>query len=227
MASAQRPGEPPTIPARPVHIVLAGRQTGPEIHAKKPARIPVKRELRAICATALLLVSTTPAADEVYPDGHGGEVSFPMGASSFADQVVSYGGGDPSPAERAADPQAALGPPDLADKDAGAYVTLGCGCGGELVLAFADNALVDVPGPDLYVFEIGPDTKATALAVSGDGNDWTRVGRIAGGKAEVDLAPYVDSESDFRYVRLVDLKSACGSGEEDWRGIWARGQRLL
>lgn len=187
----------------------------------------MKRELRAICATALLLVSTTPAADEVYPDGHGGEVSFPMGASSFADQVVSYGGGDPSPAERAADPQAALGPPDLADKDAGAYVTLGCGCGGELVLAFADNALVDVPGPDLYVFEIGPDTKATALAVSGDGNDWTRVGRIAGGKAEVDLAPYVDSESDFRYVRLVDLKSACGSGEEDWRGIWARGQRLL
>lgn len=78
-------------------------------------------------------------------------------------------------------------------------------------MSFKDNALIDVPGPDLYVFEIGPDVEPTGLAVSNDGENWTRVGRISGGKAEIDLAPYVDTATEFRYVRLVDLKSACGS----------------
>jgi outer membrane protein OmpA-like peptidoglycan-associated protein len=144
-----------------------------------------------------------------------------MGDVSFADAVESYSDGDPSPIERVADPQAALGVPDFSDDDNGGYVTLGCA--GELVLAFEDNALVDVAGPDLYVFEIGPDTEPTALAVSPDGNDWTRVGRISGGKAEIDLAAYVAPDAEFRYVKLVDLKSACGSGETPGADIDAVG----
>ena len=43
------------------------------------------------------------------------------------------------------------------------------------------------------------------------GEDWIRVGRIAGGKAEVDIAPYVDAGTAYRYVRLLDLKQACKS----------------
>ena len=156
-----------------------------------------------------------------YPDGHGGNIVFPMGDVSFADGVESYGGGDPSPIKRAADPQAALGVPDLGKHDNAGYVTLGCA--GELILAFEDNALVDVAGPDLYVFEIGPDTEPTAMAVSPDGSDWTRVGRISGGKAEIELAPYVAPDAEFRYVKLVDLKSACGSGETPGADIDAVG----
>jgi hypothetical protein len=72
-----------------------------------------------------------------------------------------------------------LGIPDHAEEDRVSYVTLGCG--GELVPRFEDNALIDVAGPDLYVFEIGPEVGPTGLAVSNDGEDWIRVGRISGG----------------------------------------------
>ncbi|MGM0631626.1 MAG: hypothetical protein ACQETO_00470, partial [Pseudomonadota bacterium] len=35
------------------------------------------------------------------------------------------------------------------------------GHGGELVVHFTDNRLIDVAGSDLYVFEVGPDVEAT------------------------------------------------------------------
>ena len=156
-----------------------------------------------------------------YPDGHGGEVFFPMGDASFADSVEHYSRGDPAPRDYAARPQAALGTPDLAEQDRGGFTTLGCA--GELVLTFDDNVLIDVAGPDLYVFEIGPDVEPTGLAVSNDGATWIRVGRISGGKAEIDLAPFVAGDSDFRFVKLVDLMSACGSGETPGADIDAVG----
>ncbi|WP_082663917.1 MULTISPECIES: OmpA family protein [unclassified Guyparkeria] len=157
----------------------------------------------AVCAPLALA-----GGPQSYPDGHGGEVTFPLGDASFADAVVHYSSGDPQPRPGAANPQLALGVPDIAEHDNGGYTTLGCG--GELVLTFDDNALIDVPGPDLYVFEIGPDVEPTAMAVSNDGEQWTRIGRITGGKAEIDLAPYVSGDTDFSYVRLVDLKTSCG-----------------
>jgi len=178
--------------------------------------------LCAIILSAPPAVAQSEAATtRSYPDGHGGEVVFPMGDVSFADAVESYSDGNPSPIERAADPQSALGVPDFSGDDNIGYVTLGCA--GELVLAFEDNALVDVAGPDLYVFEIGPDTETTALAVSPDGSDWTRVGRISGGTAEIDLAAYVAADAEFRYVKLVDLKSACRSGQTPGADIDAVG----
>lgn len=171
------------------------------------------KNIRLIVVSTVLL-STLAGAQEAgsgraYPDGHGGEVFFPMGDVSFADAVERFTVGDPAPHEEAAEPGRVLGIPDHADGDGVRYVTLGCA--GELVLRFEDNALIDVTGPDLYVFEVGPDVEPTGLAVSDDGEDWIRVGRISGGKSEIDLAPYVDEGTDFRYVKLVDLKRACGS----------------
>lgn len=159
-----------------------------------------------------ILIACTVGAQESgrsYPDGHGGEVFFPMGEASFADELVSFTAGNPARKGTPNPPEVTLGAPDYPDRGGEGALTLGCG--GELVLAFTDNALIDVPGPDLYVFEIGPDTEPTAMAVSPDGADWTRVGRISGGKAEVDIAPYTDAEVDYRYVKLVDLKQACRS----------------
>jgi outer membrane protein OmpA-like peptidoglycan-associated protein len=163
-----------------------------------------------INAMGLALLPSAQAAGERYPDGHGGEVFFPMGAVSFADEVVRFDAGDPA-AEDAqySEAERVLGAPRYT-QDEDDFLTLGCA--GELVLRFGDNQLIDVPGPDLYVFEIGPDTEPTALAVSEDGNDWTRVGTIAGGKAEIDLEPYVGVGDSFRLVKLVDLKRACNSG---------------
>jgi outer membrane protein OmpA-like peptidoglycan-associated protein len=38
------------------------------------------------------------------------------------------------------------------------------------------------------------------------------VGSISGGKAEVDIGPYVASDAAFPFVKLVDLRQACDSG---------------
>lgn len=146
---------------------------------------------------------------KAYPDGHGGEVFFPIGDASFADKVVSFTPGDPDGGKASSDPAVALSFPGYKSKDDGSFLTLGCG--GELVVQFTDNSLIDVPGPDLYVFEVGPDVEATGMAISQDGNAWTRVGSISGGKAEVDIAPYVGNEEAFRFVKLVDLRQACGT----------------
>lgn len=157
------------------------------------------------CAAA----QSPPDSGRHYPDGHGGEVYFPMGDTSFADEVVRFDAGDPDGGDASAHPEAVLGVPDFAGDGDSGFLTLGCT--GDLVVAMTDNNLIDIAGPDLYVFEIGPDTEATAMAISEDGEDWTRVGRISGGKAEIDIAPYVDAGSTFRYIRLVDLKQACDS----------------
>lgn len=174
---------------------------------QQPARIMPALLLLALAGST----AAQPDGDHGrhYPDGHGGEVYFPMGARSFADEVVSFTAGDPDGGDASAHPEAVLGVPDYADVGDPGFLTLGCT--GNLVVAMTDNNLIDIAGPDLYVFEVGPDTEATALAISEDGEDWIRVGRIAGGKAEVDIAPYVDPGSSYRYIRLVDLRQACGS----------------
>lgn len=58
------------------------------------------------------------------------------------------------PIEEAHDREQALGTPDYGKGSKRGYVLLGCS--GELVLKFTDNRLIDIPGPDLYVFEVGP-----------------------------------------------------------------------
>lgn len=184
------------------------------------------KSLSALFCATLLIAPLNPAGAQdhggrSYPDGQGGEVSFPMGDASFADSVAHFASGEPAPVADASRPESALHAPDYGDGDERGYVSLGCA--GELVLHFEDNALIDVAGPDLYVFEIGPDVEPTGLAVSSDGETWVRVGRISGGKAEIDLAPYVQGGTDFRYVKLVDLMSGCGSGETPGADIDAVG----
>lgn len=161
----------------------------------------------ALGVALLVTVQSTAAAPATYPDGHGGEVTLPLGDLSFADAVGRYAPGDPAPRASVTEAEAALGTPDFGKHDKAGYVSLGCA--GELILKFENNALIDVAGPDLYVFEVGPDVEPTGLAVSSDGERWVRVGRISGGQSEIDLAPYVSSATSFRYVRLVDLKNSC------------------
>lgn len=136
------------------------------------------------------------------------DVVFPLGDRSFADEVVTYAPGTPGPAkERNRQPQEALGTPDDRTGMAGHNVTLGCG--GTLELRFTDNALVDVEGPDLYVFEVGPAVEPTRLEVSVDGKAWVALGDISGGSTAVDLKGKVPDGDAFHYVRLVDLKKDC------------------
>ena len=155
-------------------------------------------------------VSQTP---KTYTTSQGAEVHLPLGELSFADEFIELRAGSPSPDSTFLDGRQVLGPPDYVSPTDTTYLTLGCG--GSVVLEFTDNVLVDGPGPDLHVFEIGPDVEGTAVEVSENGNAWLAVGEISGGKSWIDISE-VETESErFAFVRLTDLEAACTSA---WPG---------
>ncbi|MGZ4056609.1 MAG: OmpA family protein [Bacteroidia bacterium] len=141
-----------------------------------------------------------------YPDGHGGTIFLPQGDISFADEVVEFKRGDPDAITEACDSTLALGVADFAGV-AENFTSLGCG--GSLSLRFTDNALVNIPGPDLFVFEVGKYVEATQLYVSKDAKKWINVGEISGGVSSVDIGDSVKEGEVFHYVKLVDLKTDC------------------
>lgn len=153
--------------------------------------------------------SKAPLNSNRYDDGHGGQVQFPQGKVSFVDKIVSFTKGNPSASDRDSNPDSILGVPDYSSNDRG-YLTLGCG--GTITLEFTDNALIDTEGSDLYVFEIGPSVEPTQLEISEDGDKWINIGKISGGRSDIDISNYTDEKTYFRFVRLTDLKSDCGGG---------------
>jgi len=149
-------------------------------------------------------------AGQQYQDGERGVVVLPQGDRSFADVVIDYSPGTGTILPRASNPQKALHAPDFSGNVAdGSFVSLGCD--GTLTLQFTDNALVDVEGPDLYVFEVGPRVEGMMLAISEDGESWIELGAIEGGRAEVDIRASVPPGSSYRYVRLTDDGVDCGT----------------
>jgi OmpA-OmpF porin, OOP family len=160
-----------------------------------------------IWTSATLVVQTR----KTYTDAQGKKIEFPLGDLSFADEVVSHQTGNPRPEDKFADPKFALGPPNYQSEaqDERAPSSLSLGCGGTLVVRFVDNVLVDVKGPDLHIFEVGPAVEGTALSISTDGKNWIDVGKISGGTADVDISPAAKAGETFHYARLTDLKSNC------------------
>lgn len=132
-------------------------------------------------------------------------VYLPLGNASFADEVVTTQrgtGGIAFPEKNC------LSSPDYVEKinvkdNIGVY---NLGLGGSLVVKFTDNALVDVNGTDLYVFEMG-EVEPTNLEISTDGIKWINVGTISGGIAEVDISKAAQPNEYYYYVRLTDLKT--------------------
>lgn len=127
--------------------------------------------------------------------------------------MVSFEKGVPSATDKDTQPEETLGIPDYDEAKADNYTTLGCG--GVLTLQFIDNVLVDIEEPDLYVFEIGPAIEPTNLAISKDGQEWIEIGKISGGRADIDISPFVEPGDTFHYIRLTDLKTDCGGA---WPG---------
>lgn len=73
----------------------------------------------------------------------------------FADRVVSFIDGTVSspPGTNTWQPGIVLGPPGDATPLSGSLSVMSLGHGGQIVVEFADNAIVDGPGPDFIVFE--------------------------------------------------------------------------
>ncbi|APG64004.1 hypothetical protein LPB136_00855 [Tenacibaculum todarodis] len=130
-------------------------------------------------------------------------VYLPLGKLSFADKVIKA----QHPNLNVLNLNNVLGTPDVIE-DLGAQTITGeysLGKAGTLVVQFIDNALTDVNGPDLYIFEIGK-VEPTNLEISKDGTNWISVGKIDGGVSEVDIAEFVAPDDLFYYVRLTDLE---------------------
>jgi hypothetical protein len=115
-------------------------------------------------------------------------------ADPFADAVVSYriGTGGGAGTERL--PGVVLGPPHGGGAFQGSTDTLSLGLGGQIVIAFSDNLVVDGPGVDLTVFEnpflvrgavTGPlYAEPGTVSVSADGVHWVTF------PCHVDMPPY-------------------------------------
>ncbi len=104
------------------------------------------------------------------------------GAEPFADRVVAHVVGTGGGAGESGLPGIVLGPPRGGGAFQGSTDTLSLGLGGTVTLAFDDNVIVDLPGPDLIVFEnaflptglttLLPFAEPAIVEVSGDGVDW-------------------------------------------------------
>lgn len=138
---------------------------------------------------------------EVYISDHDDYVFLPLGKLSFADEVISFDRGNGADSTN---PTAALNEPDY-DRMLQDYSKM-CNLGtkGVLTFQFVDNVLIDVKGPDLFVFEVGA-IEPTLLEISTNGQDWIDIGKIEGGTAQIDIAPFVDPGDSFNYVRFTDL----------------------
>ena len=121
----------------------------------------------------------------------------------FASQVVQFIPGNPwTEKTDAQDPSCVLGKPD-------SYrVTLGGS--GSLVVSFEEE-FTDIDGTDVIIYEGGVDKESVEVAVSADGESWYTVGTTGGGTSEIDLNGQVPEGMYFKYVRIIDQRSALNS----------------
>lgn len=178
----------------------------------------LQKDLVQLLFLLLILIEIIPvyAQEKEYSDGHGGKVILPLGDISFADKVVSFTIGNPAPIAQNANPDSVIGPPDFNEEYAYGFLSLGGG--GELVVEFTDNALVNIDGPDMYVFELGKYVEETFLFVSTNAKNWISVGKISGGKSVVDIGDSTLPGAIFRYVKLVDARTNLTAKDKNWPG---------
>jgi|GEM_PF-1863319 len=154
---------------------------------------------------------------KAFLDSRGQFVYVKLGTQAFADKVVEFRVGEPASTGVHANTDACLGPPDFVHWQEPGSLSLGCG--GELIVEFTDNALVNLPGNDLYIFETGPAVEPIEIAISKDGFNWVEIGKISGGATFIDLEGIIEANDAYYFVRLVDLKTDCHNNGVDGADI--------
>ncbi len=146
-------------------------------------------------------------AENYYSNQKLNVIYLPLGELSFADKVISHFQGINDQGDFT---QGCIGIPDVIGKSKYKDFFNGTICNigvkGVLVVEFTDNVLIDVNGPDLYVFEVGK-IEPTKLEISKDGQNWINIGKIEGGTAYVDIHDFVQPNDTFNYIRLTDLET--------------------
>lgn len=130
-----------------------------------------------------------------------------VGIDDFADEVIDANLSSEVVADYA-DPSGALGPPDWTEREIpGTAASLGTAtaeCEFWITVAFVDNEMVNGPGDDLRVVEIG-ETEPTDVYVGTSADDLTLVGQIEGGDKSIDITPAVPEGDTATVVRLCDV----------------------
>lgn len=150
-------------------------------------------------------------------------VYLPLGKLSFADTVLRAH----HPKLNVNELSNVLGAPNSVEDEPADIITgiYSLGKKGSLTVKFTDNALTNVNGPDLYIFEIGV-VEPTNLEISKDGISWIQVGKIDGGVSQVDIDAFVEPGDLFYYVRLTDLEQPSGLPGADVDAIAAIGAAM-
>lgn len=137
-------------------------------------------------------------------------IYLPLGKISFADKLIEYKVGTPPPIQKYRDSIQCLHEPNYKNYQTPNFISLGCG--GSLTVEFTDNGFMNLPGDDLYLFEVGPSQEPAKVEISQNGIDWVYAGKIAGGKSSIDLSKVgIDDETVFYFLRITDLKDLCKS----------------
>jgi len=144
----------------------------------------------------------------------GDKVTLEMGVAAFVDESVDVDFTGEKPEANAINPHNAVGPPDYDDSDDEAPTYFSLGAGGHAVWKFTDNSLVNGPGDDLLIFEIGGYEEPVKVEVSVSGRDWTTIGEAAGQTSSIDIGDKAPPETEFFFVRLTDVGKEGG----DWPG---------
>ena len=144
-----------------------------------------------------------------YRVGNSDEVFLPLGDISFVDKVTYFKEGNPKAEKAYTNTDHALGAPDYVKYPDKTYLSLGCG--GELVVEFKNNGFIDIDGPDLYFFEVGPSVEAFEVYISKDGKNWIYIQDTSGGSSYVDIASVEKGKTKdiYYYIKLKDLGSFC------------------
>jgi outer membrane protein OmpA-like peptidoglycan-associated protein len=173
----------------------------------------IKASLSVVIVTAEARVAHSDCRE--YRDSEGNKVV--LHPRSFVDKVVCPGkpGCSNSVFKIAKypdnDPSNAIGPPTYKQGRRVPGTMYSLGCRGLATWEFVDNLIVDVPGPDIMIFEVGTAKEPTRVEISADGLQWLDVGRIGGSTSSVDISTHVKRGQTFRFIRLTDLGDSCRS----------------
>jgi len=156
----------------------------------------------------------------IYDSAKHTRIYFRGGTAAFADEVVEYKGGKKKTPHLWETGDPALGPPNFKDFEADRLARTptfsGLGAAGSITLRFVDNAIVDLPGADLYIFEPLENSSPVKVEVSRDGKSWIDLGPDLTTASEIDIAGKGGKGAVFNFVRITDQSNV--DPADQWPG---------